>query len=407
MNILVVTSAYPKFDGDSTAPFMASITEHVAEKGHTMHVVLPEHAELERRPVEGRIHFHPYRYSPRRSWTPWGYAQSLEGGIKLKRSLYALAPSVFVSARRMCASLAKRENLDVIHAHWVVPNGIIAAGLSSRTAIPLVVTLHGSDVAVSEQSRWLGALSRRAFVRAAAVTGPNEVVLERARQLGASGELQLIEWGADPAIFQPDAEAAMRLRERHGFGADDVLVLGVGRFVRWKGFDRLIEAVSLVRTNSASVRLVLVGDGDIRGELEAQVRRLGVTESVTFAGMLPREGVVEHLAAADVVVIPSIHYGEFVDTGPTVALEAMAVGKPVIATPVGALPRLLGDGRAGRLVAEQDAATLADAIRSLAGDPELRRRMGEHGRETILRERNWDAVADDFIELFQRVTAAT
>ena len=95
MNILFLTSAYPKFDGDSTAPFIGSITEHVAARGHTVHVVLPEHAEWARPPVEGNIHFHPYRYSPSRSWTPWGYAQSLEGGVKLRRRLYALAPSVY------------------------------------------------------------------------------------------------------------------------------------------------------------------------------------------------------------------------------------------------------------------------------------------------------------------------
>jgi glycosyltransferase involved in cell wall biosynthesis len=403
MNILVLTSAYPKFDGDSTAPFMASITEHVAGKGHTMHVVLPEHAELDRRPIEGGIHFYPFRYSPRRSWTPWGYAQSLEAGVTLKRRLYALAPAVFVSARRMCASVVRRQPIDVVHAHWVIPNGAIAAGVCARSKIPLVVTLHGSDVAISEKSKWLGAVARRTFGRADAVTGPNETLLERARRLGASGHVEMIPWGADPGVFRPDAEAARALRRRHGIGENEVIVLGVGRFVHWKGFDDLLEAVALARTKHPTVRLVLAGDGDLRGDLEAHAARIGLADHVTFTGMLPREEVVAQFAAADIVAVPSIHFEQFVDTGPTVALEAMAAGKPLVATPVGALPQLLGDGRAGRLVPERDPGALADAIGDLAADSTLRGKMGDRGRELVLQERNWDTVANELVALFERV----
>ncbi|MGH7541058.1 MAG: hypothetical protein ACRELC_08675, partial [Gemmatimonadota bacterium] len=85
-------------------------------------MVLPENSEWRRPATEGKIHYHPFRYSPRRAWTPWGYSESLEAGIKIKRRLLPLAPVVFVSAARACNSIASRESLDLIHAHWVVPN---------------------------------------------------------------------------------------------------------------------------------------------------------------------------------------------------------------------------------------------------------------------------------------------
>jgi glycosyltransferase involved in cell wall biosynthesis len=401
VNILVLTSAYPKFDGDATAPFMASITEHVAARGHSMHVVLPEHADWARPSVEGNVHYHRYRYSPSRSWTPWGYAQSLEGGVKLKRRLYALAPAVFVSARHACRRLTARERFDVIHAHWVVPNGFIAAGISDRRRIPLVVTLHGSDISLVERKPWLGRLARRAFARSTVVTAPSDDLLQRASRLGATGQVELIPWGADPDVFRPDPDGAQRVRRLHGVAESDVLVLGVGRFVRWKGFDDLVTSVARARPEVPRLKLVLVGDGDIRGELEAQVADLGLADVVSFAGMAVRDDVNAYLSAADIVSVPSVHADGFVDGQPTVALEAMAAAKPLVVTRVGGLPDLVRAGENGLVVEERDPDGLAGAIVSLAHDEQRRTAMGAAGRARVERELNWDTVADRLIRVYQ------
>lgn len=400
MNILVLTSAYPKFDGDATAPFMASITENVARRGHSLHVVLPEHSEWARPRVEGDIHFHPYRYSPVPSWTPWGYAQSLEGGVKLRRRLYAVAPAVFVSARHACRRLAARETFDVIHAHWAVPNGFIAAGLSERAGTPLVLTLHGSDISVAEQKPWFARLARRAFARARIITAPSEDLLERAAKLGASGDLELVPWGADPERFRPDVEGAERVRRRHGIAADDVLVVAAGRFVHWKGFGELIRAIARARSDVPQLKLVLVGDGDLRDELESQASTLGARHAASFAGMVNRDEVNAYLSAADIVAVPSIHAHGFVDGQPTVALEAMAAARPLVVTDVGGLPDLVREGENGLIVGERDEAALANAIRTLALDPALRTAMGAAGRKRVLAERNWEAVAERLVALY-------
>jgi glycosyltransferase involved in cell wall biosynthesis len=401
VNILVLTSAYPKFDGDATAPFMASITEHVAARGHTVHVVLPQHAEWARPPVEGNVHYHPYRYTPSRSWTPWGYAQSLEGGIKLKRRLYALAPAVFVSARHACRTLAAHERFDVVHAHWVVPNGVIAAGVSERRGIPLVVTLHGSDISLAEKKPWLGKLARRAFARASIVTAPSDDLLQRASRLGATGDVELIPWGADPDVFRPDPDGARRMRRLHGLAETDVLVLGVGRFVRWKGFDDLVTSIRRAREQVPALKLVLVGDGDLRGELETQVADEGLAGVVSFAGMAVREDVNAYLSAADIVAVPSVHSDGFVDGQPTVALEAMSAAKPLVVTRVGGLPDLVRSGENGLVVEEHDPDALAEAIVSLARDAPWRAAMGAAARARVEQELNWDRVADRLIHAYE------
>src|SRR5687767_3274762 len=109
MNVLMVTSSYPKFPGDVTAPFIESIARGVAARGHSVDVVLPHHPEW-RRPAGEPVRFFPYEYAPVPSWNQWGYAQSLEADVRVKPLTFLLAPLVAVALRREVARrlLARR-----------------------------------------------------------------------------------------------------------------------------------------------------------------------------------------------------------------------------------------------------------------------------------------------------------
>ena len=190
-----------------------------------------------------------------------------------------------------------------------------------------------------------------------------------------------------------------------GFADEDVLVLGVGRFVRWKGFDDLITSVARAREQVPMLKLALVGDGDIRGELESQVADLGLGQAVSFAGMAERNDVNAYLSAADIVAVPSVHSGGFVDGQPTVALEAMAAAKPLVVTRVGGLPDLVRTGENGLVVEERDPDALAAAIVSLAHDAERRTAMGAAGRARVLSDLNWDTVTDRLVRVYESAAA--
>jgi glycosyltransferase involved in cell wall biosynthesis len=150
-----------------------------------------------------------------------------------------------------------------------------------------------------------------------------------------------------------------------------------------------------------------VGEGDIRGELEAQVAELGLTDSVSFAGMAVRDDVNAYLSAADIVAVPSVHANGFVDGQPTVALEAMAASKPLVVSRIGGLPDLVQAGTNGLIVEERDPDALARAIVSLAGDATARVAMGAAGRARVERELNWDTVADRLIRIYESASASS
>jgi len=405
VNILSLTSSYPRYDGDPTAPFVESITKRVAARGHRVDLVLPESNKWQRAASDGDVHYHVYRYTPFRSWTPWGFSESLERGVKIKAPLYALAPLVFASAQRAAGAVLAVRRIDVVHAHWLIPNGPIAARVARSHGLPLVLSLHGSDVSVSERVRAIGRVARRTLSQASAVTAPSADLLERAHRLGATGDLCLIPYGADVDALTATQDAAERLRARLGLTRDRVVVVGIGRFVSVKGFPYLIDAVAQARSTCPELHLVLVGDGDLRTDLAARARAQGVFEHTSFPGMVDRSEVADYLALADLVVVPSINFEGLVDGLPNVALEAMAAGKPLVATRVGGLPDLVRDEGNGLLVEEKDSGALAGAVVRLARDPRLRTELGASARQEIRTARSWDHVAAQYVDVFERAIA--
>ncbi|MGB8646554.1 MAG: glycosyltransferase family 4 protein [Anaerolineae bacterium] len=406
MNILMLSSSYPKFHGDVTAPFIESIATHIAAQGHCVHILLPEHRDLRRAPFEDGIYFHTYRYALRREWTNWGYAESLRADVKVKGNVYGHVPAVFASALLALEKLTAREHFDVIHAHWVLPNAPMAALVAAQRHIPLVISLHGSDVFLAAKVKPLGAVAHWCLDRAAGITACSANLMTGALALGAAEDrLEMIPYGADIKAFHVDPAEAARVRASLGVQPDDLLVLAVGRLVYKKGFAFLVQAMREVLLTAPHARLVIAGDGDLRQELAQHAASLGLNGNVTFTGSVSHQAIAALYAAADIFVVPSVHdEAGNVDGLPNVTLEAMAAGKPVIASRVAGLPQVVQEGVNGLLVEEKDVPALAQAILTLASDPALRQRMGAASRVQIRESLNWDNVAAKFVKMYERAT---
>lgn len=396
----MVTHTYPRFAGDATAPFVESIAAAVGARGHDVEVLVPYHPELEPRD-EGGVRVTPFRYAPARLST-WGYGRALRGGRSVRGSMFLLAPVVGAGLRLGLAGVARRRPFDVLHVHWAVPSGALLA--DRMRAAPSVLSLHGSDVAFGERTRAGRALVRGALRAASAVTGSSDDLVSRAVALGADPvQARTIRYGVDADLFSPGRGEA-RAETRRGLGATDgeLLVVGVGRLIEVKGFEHLVDAAARVK----GVRVAIVGDGDLRGELEERSRSLGAP--VAFVGARDREGVAEAIAAADVVVVPSVvdRYGN-VDGLPNTLLEALAGGKPVVATRVGGIPEVVDDGVNGVLVAPGDAASLADALRRMAEAPVERERLAAAARTTALERLSWAETGRAFENAYEEVRLRT
>jgi glycosyltransferase involved in cell wall biosynthesis len=351
-------------------------------------VVLPWHPEL-RRGADEPVRFHPYRYAPRDEWNLWGYAQSLHADVRVRGAAWLLAPLAALALRRAVGERLREARYDVLHAHWLVPNAALVAGIARAHATPLVISLHGSDVFLAERLAPLRPLARRALALSGAVTACSSDLRRRAVRLGAREDrARTVPYGVDAEAFAP-REHDVEARARLGVPEGALLVLALGRLVEKKGFAHLIDAAAAL---GGRIHVAIAGDGDLRAELEARARSAGAP--VRFTGTLDRDEIARALGAADVVAVPSVvDRGGNVDGLPNVVLEALAAGRPVVASRVAGIPDVIEDGVNGLLVPQADAASLAAALRRLADEPATRARLGCAARRDALTRLPWTTAA--------------
>jgi len=405
--VVMVTTSYPRFPGDTVGTFMEPIAKGVAARGHEVHLVAPWHPRVNRAAEEGGVHFHFFRYAPTASLNVFGYAAALEADVRLRRAAWLVAPLAVAAGWRLARRVARDCGATVMHGHWVVPGGLIASLAAGDR--PLVVSLHGSDVYVAERHGLATAAARRAFRRAAWVTACSADLRDRAVALGARADrASVVPYGVDPERFRPD-EAA-RSEERASLGLDEQtsLVFAVGRLVRKKGFEYLLEATARLAERRPTVVLALAGGGDLDEPLRQRAADLGIAGRVQFLGTVPQDRIPRLLAAADVAAVPSVRDDAGnVDGLPNVVMEALASGTPLVATPAGGIAQVVEDGETALLVPERDAAALAGAIEALLGDAGRRTAMGGRARALVEARYTWARTAADLDAVYDRVTETT
>jgi len=254
------------------------------------------------------------------------------------------------------------------------------AALAARPrGLPIVLTVHCSPTHTLRAHdgrtalvRGLGGwLERRTERRAAMTLVYTDRLADRLARMPRCGPVQVMRRGIDAAAFAAPESGAFPERP----GRPRVVFLG--RVVRAKGVDTLVEAAARLRTPGADV--VIVGDGPDRTRIEALARGLGVADRVHVTGFVGHERVPSILASADLLVLPS----RYEELG-TVLVEAMHAGLPVVATRVGGIPEVVADGVTGLLVASADPSALAAAIDAVLSDPALAGRMRESARRRAL-----------------------
>jgi glycosyltransferase involved in cell wall biosynthesis len=403
----MLTSSYPRYEGDIAGTFVKSLATHVARLGHEVHVLAPDDGRPDERPADpDGVVEHRFPYAPHPRLRVMGYARTLEGDQRLRRLAYAALLPFAASAFAHLVAVATRAGCDLLHAHWVLPNGPIAAAAAVATARPLVLSLHGSDVYVAERNRAFGLAARLAMRRAAAVTACSADLRERALRLGAApARARVIPYGVDPARFADREADGADLRRRLGIPAGAPLLLAFGRLVPKKGFEHLVDAMPAVLERHPAARLVLGGGGALEAELRSRAARRGVAAALLMPGRIAWTDVPALLAAADLFVLPSVpDAAGNVDGLPNVLLEAMASGRAVVATRVGGVAQVVEDGCHGRLVPPGSPAALAAAIGDLLGRPDERRRLGAAARRRVETELTWRRIAADFVALYATLT---
>lgn len=267
-----------------------------------------------------------------------------------------------------------------LHAHFASSATTVARMIGRLTGIPYSFTAHAKDI--FHESVAPTSLARK-FVDATFTVTVSDFNRRYLADLPGTARLVRIYNGLDLARFQ-----------RHDRAADGPpLILAVGRLVEKKGFDDLVRACALLKAAGADFTCRIVGAGDRAASLAALIAELDVADRVTLVGPLPRTALIDLLPTATAFAAPCVVGRDGNRDGlPTVLVEAMALGVPVVATPVTGIPELVADERTGLLVPERDPAALAEALRRLLIDRPLRRRLADAARARI--EADFDIAAN-------------
>lgn len=285
---------------------------------------------------------------------------------------HPLDPGVLAALR----SLVRERGIRIVHSHEYKTD-VLAWLLARREGVVPLATVHGWT-GHSRRERWLyypidkRLLTR--FPRLLAVSG--EIRRELLRRGARPERVTTLLNGIDPAAFRRDPCRAPAVRSALGLAPGDTVLGSVGRLEPQKRFDRLLEVFAALRRERPALRLVLVGEGSARGELEAAARRLGVEQDVRLLGH--RTDVADLHHALDLFVQSSDYEGT-----PNVVLEAMALETPVVATAAGGTAELIEDGVHGLIVPTGDADRLRGAIERALDDPEATARRTAAARTRV------------------------
>jgi len=397
LKILFLTQTYPRFDGDTAGPFIRDLALGLLRLGDEVTVLIPHAPEVRKAWDDAGIRVRSFRYAPE-SWELLGYSRSLDADEKVKKGAGLVAPFYLLAARRAARRLLAAEPFDLVHAHWIVPNGLAAAPLARR--VPLAIGLHGSDVFMAEKPV-LRAFAARALRSASLLTGCSQELVDRVCRLGAEpATKRVIPYGVDTAVFEPGARSDPGWRSRLGVPDGAELALSVGRMVTKKGYQVLLPALGRLLEAHPNTHFVFAGEGDRLEEFRQATARFG--DRVHFPGIVFRQDLPDLYRSADLFFLPAIHDAAGnVDGLPNVILEAMATGLPVVASGISGIPLAVEHEVTGLLVEEGDGAGFAAAVGKLLANPELRRSLGAAGRRKAEAELTWDAVAARYHEAYE------
>jgi N-acetyl-alpha-D-glucosaminyl L-malate synthase BshA len=375
MNIGI--TVYPTYGGSGIVG--SELGMELAKRGHTVHFIsssLPTRLTK----LSERVRFHEVEM--------------------MSYPLFEHQPYTLALATKM-ATVAETENLDLLHVHYAIPHsisGILAReSLKPKRYLPVITTLHGTDITLVGADRSYLPITRYGIVQSEGVTAISHYLKEATKEIFHFDDIEVI-----PNFICEHDYARHPVDELRKSLAPqgEPLLVHVSNFRPVKRPVDCVEILARVLQKGITTRLVMVGDGSERTNVEHRARCLGIYDKCVFVGKQPN--IVDYLSASDVLLLPSEQ-----ESFGLAALEAMACEVPVIASRVGGIPEVVTDGETGFLSEVGDVEKMAADAARLLSDPTLRREMGKRARESAVSRYRTDIIIPQYIEFYERVLRKT
>ncbi len=382
MKVLLLTHSFPRFRGDPAGNFIFQLTQSLQYLGVEFHVVAPASSGYPDYEVMDGIHVYRFRYAPRKYETlayTGNMAQDVSTQWSARFAMVGLLGSYFTETVR----LRRKIQPDLIHAHWWFPGGLVGSWVSKMSHVPLISTLHGSDVRLIQNVSAAQSVARMVLEHSTKVTTVSRWLASKVVSYAKKADVVVAPMPVDSDLFSPD-ESTPRAENRFLF---------VGRINEQKGLGIAIRALAAMKQFAY---LDVVGKGDI-AEYEQLATELGVRDKVVFHGGRSHEQLPELYRSATALLVPSIDEGLGL-----VAVEAQLCETPVIAMESGGLTDIVQHDKTGLLIpVASGAPTFAAAMDELLSNKNRARSLGVAGRISALAGFAPESVALKYLQIYQ------
>lgn len=383
MNVLFLTHSFPRDDGDAAGSFILRLARALAHEDVTVRVVAPGADGLASHTSFGGVQVDRFRYAPRKYET-LAYGGNMASQVRDSWSAKVTLVG-FLGAEFRAGVHARREfQPDVVHAHWWFPNGVAATWVARMGGLPLVTTLHGTDVRMARNIPASRPVFRHVLKHSSAVTAVSRWLANETQSIVS----------VPPPIVAP-MPVATELFDITTSAQRTRRLLFVGRLMPQKGIDLLLGALGKL---PADVGLDVVGDGPDRASMESLAGSLGVSDRVQWHGAVKQHALPAMYQRALALVVPSAEEGLGL-----VAVEAQLSETPVIAFDSGGLPDVIQHDRTGVLVRDRTAGALAEGICALLARDDAGASLGAAGRLHALATFAPESVARRYADIYRSV----
>ncbi|MBO06271.1 MAG: hypothetical protein CMI58_04465 [Parcubacteria group bacterium] len=397
-NILVTATTFPRWKNDSEPPFVLNLCKEL-KKSFNVIVLAPHYKKAKKYEIMGGIKIYRFRY-----FFPVALQKvCYEGGIleNLKRSFIARLQIPFLTIFELISvlRLLKKEDIDIIHAHWIIPQGFLAYVANKLTKKQYVVTAHAGDV-FPLKNNIFKKLAKATLKNSSYCTVNSSYTKKAVNNIGKTIRIGVIPMGVNLKYFNIKNKSDFLKRN---FKAKHI-ILFVGRLAEKKGLEYLIKAMPEVIRKFRNTKLLVIGKGPAENKLKQLTKKLDPDRKIIFLGKMSNEQLPKYYASSDIFVGPSIttKSGDTEGLG-IVFLEAISSGIPVIGTNVGGIPDIIKNNKTGLLVEQKNPKELSKAIIKMISDNKLRKKLQYNAYQHIKELYNWKNIGKRFTKVFKSI----
>ncbi|MBI2653351.1 glycosyltransferase family 4 protein [Candidatus Woesearchaeota archaeon] len=397
-NVLVLTSTFPRWKNDSTPSFVFTLSNFSARK-YKMTILAPHAYKSAKNEKLDNLHVKRFKYFFPEKYQKIAYGAGIIPNVKKSFLAKMQIPGFLASQIGNANNIIKKEKINLVHAHWIIPQGLIGAILKKKYRIPLIVTIHGSDLFPLKNKLFKKlqkfVVNNADFITVNSKTAEKELI---SRFPHVKNKVKIIPMGIDTNLFKPK-----NVKNKYQKYKNNKILLFAGRINEQKGIEYLIKAMQEVVSKIKNAKLLIIGNGEHRKNLEKLAAGLNLTNSVEFLGFKSHKELADYYNLADVFVLPSVTSKIGTEAFGLVLVEAMASGTCVIGSSSGGIKDIINNGKNGLIFQEKNSKELTDKIIKMLTNEKLRNRLSRNGLKFARQNYDWEIISKKFLDIYNKL----